>query len=134
MVHASRAAQHYMQTQVRSSSPLELVVLLYDGALRSSAAAIEAMERRDIRARRDAVSRTLAIIGELQGSLDTNKGGDVAAELDRLYLWMTDALVQATVQQDAAPIRDVRRVLETLRDAWSQIATAPAQSVPGSAA
>lgn len=134
MVHASRAAQHYMQTQVRSSSPLELVVLLYDGALRSSAAAIDAMERRDIRARRDAVSRTLAIIGELQGSLDTNQGGAVAAELDRLYLWMTDALVQATVQQDAAPILEVRRVLETLRDAWSQIASAPARPAPESAA
>lgn len=124
MVHASRAAQHYVQTQVRSSSPLELVVLLYDAALRATANAVDAMQRKDIPARRESMSKALAIISELQSTLNLDKGGDVAVQLDRLYSWMTDSLVQATVQQDATPIHDVRRVLETLRDGWSQIATA----------
>lgn len=128
MVHASRAAQHYQQTQVRSSSPLELVVLLYDGALRATAAAADAMERRDIPARRDAISRALAIIGELQSTLNMDQGGALAIELDRLYTWMTDALVQATVQQSTEPIRDVRKVLETLREGWQQIAAARPES------
>lgn len=124
MVHASRAAQHYVQTQVRSSSPLELVVLLYDAALRATANAVDAMQRKDIPARRESMSKALAIISELQSTLNLDKGGDVAVQLDRLYSWMTDSLVQATVQQDATPIHDVRRVLETLRDGWSQIAAA----------
>lgn len=124
MVNAGRAAQHYLQTQVRSSSPLELVVLLYDAALRATAAALDAMARKDIRARRESMSKTLAIVSELQSTLNMDQGGDVAVQLDRLYSWMTDSLIQSTIQQDPEPIHAVRRVLETLRDGWSQIATA----------
>jgi flagellar protein FliS len=130
MTQAGRAAQHYLQTQVRSSSPLELVVMLYDGALRSSAAACEAMARRDIPARRAAISKTMAIIGELQNTLDMQGGGEIAERLDQLYTWMTAELVQATVRQDPAPIHEVRRILETLREGWHQIAA----RAPGSAA
>ncbi|MCC7044655.1 MAG: flagellar export chaperone FliS [Acidobacteria bacterium] len=132
MVQAGRAAQHYIQTQVRSSSPLELVVMLYDAALRHTATAIDAMARKDIRTRRDAISKSLAIIGELQSTLNMEQGGDIAVQLDRLYTWMTDALIQATVQQDPGPIHNVRKNLENLRDAWQQIAAA--KPVPESAA
>ena len=128
MVHAGRAAQHYLQTQVRSASPLELVVMLYDGALRNTAAAIDAMGRGDIRARRDAVTRSLAIISELQSTLSLDKGGAIAEELDRLYSWMTDSLVQATVKQDAKPIHEVRKILGVLRDGWQQAAVARPES------
>lgn len=132
MVHAGRAAQHYMQTQVRSSSPLELVVMLYDGILRQTAAAVDAMARKDIRARREAISKSLAIISELQSTLNMDQGGDIAVQLDRLYSWMTESLMQATMQQDPRPIQDVRRILETLRDGWQQAAVA--KPVPESAA
>lgn len=127
-VHAGRAAQQYMQTQVRSSSPLELVVMLYDGALRSTANAIDAMDRQDVRARRDAISRTLAIIGELQSTLNMEQGGEVAEQLDRLYTWMRESLVKATIESTPAPIHDVRRTLTTLRDGWQQIATRAPES------
>jgi flagellar protein FliS len=133
MVQAGRAAQHYMQTQVRSSSPLELVVMLYDGVLRHTATAIDAMARKDILARRDAISKSLAIISELQSTLNMEQGGDIAVQLDRLYSWMTDSLIQATVKQDPVPIHDVRKVLDNLRDAWQQIATAK-PAAPESAA
>ena len=132
MVHAGRAAQHYMQTQVRSSSPLELVVMLYDGILRQTAAAVDAMARKDIRARREAISKSLAIISELQSTLNMEQGGDIAAQLDRLYSWMTESLMQATMTQDPGPIHDVRRILETLRDGWQQAAVA--KPAPESAA
>lgn len=133
MHHAGRAAQHYMQTQVRSSSPLELVVMLYDGVLRHTATAIDAMARGDILARRDAISKSLAIVGELQSTLDMDQGGDIAVQLDRLYSWVTESLVDATVKQHPQPIHDVRRVLETLRDGWQQVATGRTD-VPESAA
>ena len=122
MMHAGRATHHYLQTQVRSSSPLELVVMLYDGALQATAAAADALTRKDIPARRAALSKALAIVGELQNTLDLKQGGAVAQELDRLYDWMTTELVQAAVRQDPAPIDAVRRVLGTLRDGWQQIA------------
>jgi flagellar protein FliS len=132
MVSTGRAAQQYLQTQVRSRTPLELVVMLYDGALRATAAACDAMSRRDIPARRTALSQAMAILSELQSTLDMERGGDIAEQLDRLYTWMTSQLIEATVKQDPAPIHGVRRTLEVLRDGWQQIAAG--QAAPGSAA
>lgn len=137
MMHPATAADQYFRTQVRSSAPLELVVLLYDAALRSTATAREAMLRNDIPARKTALSKAMAIVNELQSVLDMERGGSIAGELDRLYTWITSRLVDAVVKQDARPLEDVRRVLETLRDAWHTIATTPAQAVqavqPGAA-
>jgi len=132
MLPHGRAAQQYLQTQVRSSTPLELVVMLYDGAVRATTAATDTMSRRDIPARRTAVSRAMAIISELQSTLDMDGGGEISTQLDRLYTWMTSQLIEATIRQDPKPIQDVRRTLEILLDAWRQVATAKA--VPESAA
>lgn len=132
MLAHGRAAQQYLQTQVRSSTPLELVVMLYDGAIRATAAAAEAMSRRDIPTRRTNLSRAMAIISELQSTLDMERGGEISTQLDQLYSWMTSQLVEATVRQDPKPIADVHRTLEILQDAWRQVATA--KPVPESAA
>jgi flagellar secretion chaperone FliS len=126
MVSTGRAARQYLQTQVRSRTPLELVVMLYDAALRSVTAAADAARRRDIAARRDAISHAMAILAELQSCLDMERGGTIAAELDRLYAWMRDRLLEATVRQKVEPILEVARVLDTLRDGWRQIASNPA--------
>lgn len=132
MLSTGAAAKHYLQTHVRSRTPLELVVMLYDAAIRSTEAAASAADKRDIRTRRDEVSRVMAIISELQNNLDMERGGAIAAELDRVYGWMTSRLLDATVQQDATPLREVHRVLNVLRDGWQQIASgapAPAERV-----
>jgi flagellar secretion chaperone FliS len=118
----ARGASQYVQTQMRSSTPLELVVLLCNAALRSAATAREAMVKRDIRTRRAALSRMLAIIAELQKTLDIEKGGKIARDLDRLYAWVTSRLIDATAQETVRPIDDAVRVLEPLRDAWQSVA------------
>ncbi len=129
MITASRAANQYKQTQVRSSTPLELVVMLYDAVLQSAATARDAMARRDVPARKAALSRMLAIIAELQNTLDLERGGKIASDLDNLYAWAASRLLDATVQQNVRPIDDVVRVLEPLRDAWRTIAAQPAAAV-----
>jgi flagellar protein FliS len=129
MNYTGRAADSYFQTQVKSSSPLERVVMLYDAAIRFANMASDAFARRDIPARRVAMSKMMAVIGELQGCLNMEQGGAVAEELDRLYTWMTDRLITATIQQDPAPVQEVRKVLETLRGAWHEIAAKPAAPV-----
>ena len=126
MMHPASVADQYFRTQVRSSAPLELVVLLYDAALRATATARDAMITRDIPARRAALSKAMAIVNELQSVLDLDHGGTIAEELDRLYTWINSRLLDAVVKQDVKPIDEVRRVLETLRGAWHTIATTPA--------
>ena len=60
----ARGAQAYIQTQIQSRSPLELVVMLYDGALRFLQQTVDAMERGDLIAKRDSLSRAMAIVTE----------------------------------------------------------------------
>jgi flagellar protein FliS len=123
----------YRRTQVQASTPLEQVVLLYDGALRYMGEARAAIERRDIAARRLAVSRTLAIVGELRGTLDMERGGEIAVSLERLYAYAQSRLLEAVMHHDVRGIDDATKVFDTLRDAWRTVATTAAQS-KGSAA
>lgn len=119
----ARGAEAYYQTHVQSRSPLELVVMLYDGALRFCDQAATAMDAGDMPAKAAAMSRAFAILAELQNTLNVKDGGDVALQLDALYAHMNDRLVDANIQRSSAPIRDVMRLLTPLRDAWSQVAT-----------
>jgi len=118
----SRGAEVYRRTNVDTRSPLELVVMLYDGALQSLGQARDALARNDLAARTTAVSRTLAILTELQGTLNVKEGGAIAEELDRLYAFSISRLLDVTTKRDQTAIEDIVRVLTPLRDGWSQIA------------
>ncbi len=117
----ARAAQAYYQTQVQSQSPLELVVMLYDGALRFLHKAADAMSHRDLVAKRDAVSRSLAILSELQNTLNMEAGGEVAQRLDALYTYMTGRLLEANMHNNVEPVQETIRLLTMLRSAWAEI-------------
>src|SRR5690242_16215262 len=119
----ARGAEAYYQTHVQSRSPLELVVMLYDGALRFLDQAAVAMDDRDMAAKAVALSKAFAILGELQSTLNVADGGELARQLDALYAHMHDRLVDANVQRSSAPIREVINLLKPLRDAWTQVAT-----------
>ncbi len=125
----ARAAAQYLETQVRSRTPLELVVLLYDSAMLAGQTALDAMTRRDIAARSRALSKMMAIVSELQSTLDMERGGEIAANLDALYDWITSRLVDATTRQDPAPLAEALRVLDTLRESWRTIAQQQAAGI-----
>jgi len=120
---AFRALESYRQTQVQSRTPLELVVMLYDGALRHAAAARDAIVRNDVAARRDAVRKAIAIVSELQSTLDMERGGDLARELDRLYTYVNQQFMNASFKRDPVLVQQAIQVLETLREGWAAIAT-----------
>jgi flagellar protein FliS len=118
----ARGIDTYRRTNVHTRSPLELVVMLYDGALQSLGEAKDAMARKDVTARTKAISRALAILTELQGTLNVKDGGAIAEELDRLYAFAISRLVDVTTKRDASAIDEIVKVLTPLRDGWSQIA------------
>ena len=119
---SARAAAAYQQTAVQCGTPLELVVKLYDGAIQNIVKARDGLERGDIVAKRDGLSRAMAIIAELRNSLDMTKGGDIATSLDRLYVYITDRLTESNVKKDLRGLDEVHKLLVPLRDAWQQIA------------
>jgi flagellar protein FliS len=126
---SAQAAARYRTTQIQASSPLERVVLLYDGAIRFIDAARAAIERKDIGARRIALGRAIAIVGELTSTLDMERGGEVAKSLDALYAFVSRRLLDAARQQQVAPLDDCRRILDTLREGWRE-AAAESQKIP----
>ena len=124
-----RGAEAYRQTEARSRSPLELVVMLYDGAVRFVGEAIEADAARQIARRGQAISKVIAIVGELQSTLNVDSGGQLAADLDKLYGYIQQRLLDVTMKKDAGALTEVQKLLTTLRDAWSQISS-PAVAAP----
>ena len=125
-----RAAQAYLQTHVQSRSPLELVVMLYDGLLRFLGDAGGAIDGGDLPAKRDAISKALAVLSELQSTLNMEQGGEVATSLDALYTYVNGRLLDASMQNDRAPLDESARLLRTLREAWAEIATREVAPVP----
>jgi flagellar protein FliS len=128
-----RGLSTYRQTQVQSRTPLELVVMLYDGALKFLHQARAAIERGDIAARRDASSRALAIINELQSTLNMAEGGEIARRLDELYGFANARILQAAADNSVVPLDEAIRVLGMLRESWVTIASPPVETVRGAA-
>ena len=121
-LHA-RGAQAYLQTQVQSRTPVELVVMLYDGAIRFLGQARTALVVGDLVAKRDALSRGLAIVQELQHMLNMEAGGEIATRLDGLYTYVQGRCYEANAQRDTAGLDEAIKLLTPLRDAWADVAT-----------
>ena len=120
---AERGVDSYRKAAVESSTPVQLVVMLYDGALRFCADARGAILRRDITAKGTALSKVIAIVGELQSTLDLERGGEVAASLHQLYSYLTDRLMTASYSQAVEPLDEAVRVLSNLREGWAGVAS-----------
>ncbi len=119
---AEHGVDSYRRAAVESSSPVQLVVMLYDGALRFCAEARGAILRSDIPAKGTALSKVIAIVGELQSTLDLERGGEVAASLHQLYSYLTDRLIAASGSQAIEPLDDAVRILSKLREGWAGVA------------
>jgi flagellar secretion chaperone FliS len=121
----TRGVEAYRRTEAQSASPMQLVVMLYDGAVRFLNEARDADVRGDLRARAEALTRVSAIVAECHVSLDLERGGTVALELDRLYSYISARLIDITVNRDASAIPEVLTLMSTLRDAWAEAAVQP---------
>ena len=121
---AARGAMAYQKVDAQSRSPLELVVMLYDGAIRFLGDAQNAHERNDQWARATAVSKALAIVGELRSTLNLEDGSSVALELERLYDYMMGRLLEVTTKRDLSGLAEVRQLLVTVREGWVQVSAA----------
>ena len=130
---AAMVADAYTRTAIQSRSPLELVAMLYDGADRYLSQARDAIEQRDGAAKREAISRALAVVSELQNNLNLEAGGEIAASLDSLYSFVNEKLVDANLKDDAAAVEQAIRVLTPLRDVWTQLASPATTEASGDA-
>jgi flagellar secretion chaperone FliS len=114
-------AREYMRTQTETSSPTKLVVMLYDGAVRFLSLARDKMASGDLEARHTYLVKAQRILGELLSALDFEKGGEVAKNLQRIYTYMLQQLVDANLNDRVEPIDEVIRLLRDLRESWAEV-------------
>ena len=120
------SAQEYRKNAVLGASPAQLVVMLYDGALRFIEGGRLAMRARDINRQNDALQRAQRIVVELLSTLDHEKGGEIAASLASLYGFVLDRLSAANIEDRESALDEAARTLRELRESWAQVAVASA--------
>ena len=117
----SRNLDAYRQSAVGGASPVALVVMLYDGALRFMEAGRVAMEGGDLPAQNAALQRAQKIVLELMGALDMRKGGEVASNLMALYSYVLNELVAANLEDRAGGIANAMSTMAELRQGWAEL-------------
>src|SRR6266404_3984979 len=102
-----KAYQKYKQTSVTSASREKLLLLMYEGAIKYTKRAIVACETKDIGDRGFNIGKAYDIVMELNNTLNFEVGGEIAKNLEQLYVFMTDQLTKANVTGDVAPLHTV---------------------------
>ncbi|MDI1249338.1 MAG: flagellar export chaperone FliS [Lacunisphaera sp.] len=124
---AQNYARTYRSNSVLTASPGQLVLMLYDGALKALGQAGEAFNRppedyRRIATINEQLLKAQNIIGELQGTLNLEAGdGQLAREMDRLYDYYIPKLMEANMRKEPGPVKEVERLLRDLRDGWAEM-------------
>ncbi len=108
----------YKTVQVKTSTPGELLIMLYDGLFRFMDEALVAM-RADDRARAgDRISRAHEILSELAATLNKSAAPELCENLEALYFFCMHRLVEANLYRDPERIAECKRVLEPLREGF----------------
>jgi flagellar secretion chaperone FliS len=112
--------QKYKSTQIVSASREKLLLMMYEGAIRFTKQAIKAAEEKKIAERCENIGRAFDIVLELNNTLDHKVGGDIAAKLEQLYMFITEQYTKANLSGSPEPLKTSLKILETLYDGWVQ--------------
>jgi flagellar protein FliS len=113
-----RHVQAYRTNQVMTADPGAILLMLYQGALEFLRQAKDAMERKDMAEKGMFINKTLAIVSELLTSLNFDIGGDMARNLESLYLFMIDHITNANLYNDPRLLDETITLLSTLKEGW----------------
>ena len=116
-----RPYQAYQTAQVNTSNQKQLIIMLYDGMDRFLNRAVKSIKEGDIETAHTCLHRTGQILLELLSTLREDKGGEIAGNLKRIYVFCYEQVVIANLKKDTRMIREVQQVLNNLRGAWKQI-------------
>ncbi len=124
----------YKKTSVETASKEQILLMLYQAAIKNCKKAIEAIESRNIAKKGEYIGKLQDIVVELSNSLDFEVGGEVAKELNSLYDYLMYASTQANIKIDKQPLEGCLKVLNTLYDGWTEavksLKTSPAPAAP----
>ena len=127
----TNAISTYRETRVKTASQGQLIIMLYDEAVKNLDRSLEILGLNiggrqnpgNIETISKAILKAQEVITELIVSLDFEQGGDIAKNLFSLYTWFNKELLEANISHDSQRITSVRNQLSELRAAWVEIAS-----------
>ena len=121
----------YRQTAVTTASKEQVLIMLYEGAIKHLKRAAECCQKNDLAGKGVAVGKAHDIVNELSNTLDFEVGGEIAKNLERLYAFITDQIVQGNLENQADRFDQARKLMETLLDGWKGAVTQVQQEKSG---
>ncbi|NMM54307.1 flagellar export chaperone FliS [Paenibacillus aquistagni] len=118
---ATNGYQAYQRNKYETASPHRLTLMLYDGGLRFIFQARTALEQQQHASAHQFLLKAQDVIYELISSLNEREGGELAANLKSIYLYIIDILVQANMTKQAESLQEAADLLTSIRQAWEQI-------------
>ena len=120
-----RYSQAYKKAAVSTVDQRKLIVMLYDGAIKFLTVAVDKMDKTDRYEAHKNLIRGKSIIAELLASLNMEQGGEIASNLQRLYTYMFNELIEANLENDSGRVVKVVVLLKELRTGWQGIQETP---------
>lgn len=116
-----KAAKAYREAAVLGATPIGLVVILFETLLDGLQQACTAIDAGNIEERVKELNHALAVVGELQSSLNMEQGGDFAARMNRYYEMTRARIMDANISVSIPNLQKLMSELHVLRDAWSSV-------------
>jgi flagellar protein FliS len=127
----SAYGQTSLDTVVESASPHQLIVLLFEGAIKAIQLGKIYMQQGHIAQKGAAISKAIAIIEDgLRLALDKENGGELAENLDALYDYISFELLQANINNVPERLDEMLNLLDQLKDAWVSIGATKLAAAP----
>jgi len=123
----TNGARAYRNTEVVTADPGKLVLMCYEGAILQLKIAKTKYQEKKFEDKGQALIKAVDFIHELASSLDFEKGGLIARNLDSIYNYVTRRILQADVTKDLGGIDEVIGLLAELLSAWKEIIEGPGQ-------
>jgi flagellar protein FliS len=111
----------YKKTVLATTDRVQLILMLYEGALSHLKIARHKMENGDTLSKGTHLTKVTAIVSELSNVLDMEKGGEISGNLRSLYDFALKRLLHANLNNDTIAIVEVEKVIGTLRDGWKEM-------------
>ncbi|MFB4331573.1 flagellar export chaperone FliS [Paenibacillus sp. CR_12] len=113
-----QAVNRYYETQIKTATPEELTLMLYNGCIRFLKQALIGVENKDFMSKNTNITKAVDIIDELQATLDMNY--DISTNLASLYEYFKQRLIFASIKLDLDALQEVIGMVTDLRDAWNE--------------
>ena len=110
-----------IESGVLSSDPHQLILMMFDGALRAIAEAKGAIERKDLASKSVAITKAINIFSALRESLDKESEPGISENFDNLYAYCITSLIDLSISLDLDGLDEISAFIKPIRDAWSQM-------------